>query len=151
MKLPRNAKIFRGQLDAAPFASVTFLLLIFLLLSSKLVTTPGVRIAIDLPQVPYHVPGTTNLSVVVAVDIAGQYYYKGVSIAEDKLFTELTALVKQSKGEPLALEIRADQSGKLEKAFRLCSLAGEAGFKEALVVFKPPLVPVPAAEARPAR
>jgi biopolymer transport protein ExbD len=148
MKLPRNAKIFRGQLDAAPFAAVTFLLLIFLLLSSKLVTTPGVRIAIDLPQVPYHVPGTTNLSVVVAVDIAGQYYYKGVSIAEDKLFTELKALAEQSKD--LALEIRADQSANLGKAFRLWSMAGEIGFKEALIVAKPPLVPVPA-DARAAK
>ena len=31
MKFPRNARIFRGQLDAAPFAAVFFLLVIFLM------------------------------------------------------------------------------------------------------------------------
>ena len=47
MKFPRNARIFRGQLDAAPFASVFFLLVIFVMLGSVL-QTPGVRV--DLPQ-----------------------------------------------------------------------------------------------------
>ena len=42
MRFPRNAKIFRGQLDAAPLAGVFFLLLIFFLLSSRLAFTPGV-------------------------------------------------------------------------------------------------------------
>jgi hypothetical protein len=41
MKFPRNARIFRGQLDAAPFAIVFSCLLLFLLLSS-LLYTPGV-------------------------------------------------------------------------------------------------------------
>jgi len=34
MKFPRNARIFRGQLDAAPFAIVFFLLVLFLMLAS---------------------------------------------------------------------------------------------------------------------
>ncbi len=45
MRFPRNVKIFRGQLDAAPLAGVFFLLLIFLVLAS-LVYTPGVPIRI---------------------------------------------------------------------------------------------------------
>lgn len=139
MKLPRNAKIFRGQLDAAPFAGVTFLLLILLLLSSKLVFTPGVRI--DLPEVAYHVPGTTNLSVVVAVDIGGQFYYKGQGIAEDKLFSQLKSVVEQSK-DPLTLEILADKSGKLDSTIRLLSLAEEAGFAKVLVGARPLTAPI---------
>jgi biopolymer transport protein ExbD len=43
MKFPRNVRIFRGQLDAAPFACVFFLLLIFIIMGT-LVYTPGVRI-----------------------------------------------------------------------------------------------------------
>ena len=46
MKFPRNARIFRGQLDAAPFAALFFLLVIFLMVSS-LIYTPGVRL--ELP------------------------------------------------------------------------------------------------------
>ncbi len=43
MRFPRNAKIFRGQLDFAPLAGVLFLLLIFLLLGS-LISPPGIRL-----------------------------------------------------------------------------------------------------------
>ena len=43
MRFPRNAKIFRGHLDAAPLAGVFFLLLIFLLLAS-LIYTPGTQL-----------------------------------------------------------------------------------------------------------
>ena len=48
MKFPRNARIFRGQLDASPFVGVLFLVAIFLLLNSSLVFVPG--IAINLPE-----------------------------------------------------------------------------------------------------
>jgi len=55
MKFPRNARIFRGQLDASPFVGVLFLVAIFLLLNSSLVFVPGVAIklpeAADLPGV----------------------------------------------------------------------------------------------------
>ena len=47
MKFPRNARIFRGQLDAAPYAIVFSCLLLFLLLSS-LVYTPGVSIRLPV-------------------------------------------------------------------------------------------------------
>jgi biopolymer transport protein ExbD len=40
MRFHRNAKVFRGQLDAAPFATVFFLLLVFVVLGA-LVHTPG--------------------------------------------------------------------------------------------------------------
>ncbi|MFN7140649.1 MAG: ExbD/TolR family protein [Limisphaerales bacterium] len=46
MRFPRNAKIFRGQLDVVPLVGVLFLLLIFILLSS-LVYTPGIPFRID--------------------------------------------------------------------------------------------------------
>ena len=55
MKFPRNAKIFRGQFDVAPYAGVCFLILIFLALNTSLVFTPGVPIELpegrDLPGV----------------------------------------------------------------------------------------------------
>lgn len=41
MRYPRNAKIFRGQVDLAPLANVLFLLVLFLLLAS-LIYTPGI-------------------------------------------------------------------------------------------------------------
>ena len=47
MKFPRNAYIFRGHLDAAPFASV-FLLLVIFLMAGSLVYTPGVRLQLPV-------------------------------------------------------------------------------------------------------
>lgn len=44
MRFSRNMKIFRGQVDAAPFAGVFFLLLLFLLLFNNQVFIPGVRV-----------------------------------------------------------------------------------------------------------
>ena len=44
MRLPRNVRIFRGQLDAAPFLGVFFILLMFILLHTSLVSHPGVEI-----------------------------------------------------------------------------------------------------------
>ncbi|MBI4657480.1 MAG: biopolymer transporter ExbD [Verrucomicrobia bacterium] len=132
MKLPRNSKIFRGQLDAAPFASVFFLLAIFLTLSSELVFTPGVRI--NLPEVPQPLPGTVNPRVVVAVDVAGQFYYESLLVKdEEDLRRRLKAVVRASP-EPLTLEILADRSAQLEPIYRLMALAGEIRFKEILCV-----------------
>ena len=81
MKFPRNARIFRGQLDAAPFAAVFFLLVIFLMLGS-LMYTPGVRV--ELP-VADDLPGTDKPTVSVALDSAGRYYYDNQLVQEKQL------------------------------------------------------------------
>src|SRR5512133_145497 len=109
MKLPRNVKIFRGQLDAAPFASVAFLLLIFLVLQSKLVFTPGLLLRIDVPEVPVDLAGTLSSTVVVAVDRTGQIYCESQATTLTNLRTHLKTLVQQSK-EPLTLEVQADKA-----------------------------------------
>ena len=71
MKFPRNARIFRGRLDVAPFAAVFFLLATFLLLGS-LVYTPGVRLELpeadDLPGTDKPVPkGRAKIAISRAV------------------------------------------------------------------------------------
>lgn len=54
MRFPRQAKIFRGQLDAAPVAGVVFLLLIFMQLNS-LLYTPGVLVHLHNPAATIHI------------------------------------------------------------------------------------------------
>lgn len=131
MKLPRNAKIFRGQLDAAPFASVLFIMVIFMTLNSKFVFTPGVTI--ELPRAGTALPGTTDATIAVAVDLANQLYFESQAITEEQLIIELKKAVRQAE-EPLTLEIQADRSGEMETAYWLFSMAGEIGFKAALWV-----------------
>lgn len=141
MRLPRNAKIFRGQLDVAPFASVTFLLLLFLVLQSKLVFTPGIRI--DLPDATRDLPGMAGQTVVLAVDRSGLIYYENQAVANlGVLRTRLKSLVEQAK-EPVTLELRADKSASSETITQLLSLAGEVGMRGALWVARPPAAPAP--------
>ena len=127
MKFPRNARIFRGQLDAAPFAAVFFLLVMFLLLGS-LVYTPGVHIQLPLAD---DLPGTDKPTIAVAVDAAGQLYFENQAIKEVELRGRLRKAAKDSR-EPLALVVRADKAVSWERIARLLALAQQAGISEAI-------------------
>jgi biopolymer transport protein ExbD len=140
MKYPRNARIFRGQLDAAPFVGVFFLLAIFLILQSSLVFIPGVKV--ELPEAAA-MGGTTNPTVVVAVDRNGLVYYGNQVIDDVKLKGELTDLVKKyhALNASLTLVIQADKFVAYDAMVRLGQLAREAGIKEILQATRPPLAP----------
>ncbi|HLH53261.1 MAG TPA: biopolymer transporter ExbD [Verrucomicrobiae bacterium] len=128
MKFPRNARIFRGQLDAAPFAAVFFLLVIFLMLGS-LMYTPGVRV--ELP-VTDDLPGTDKPTVSVALDSAGRYYYDNQLVQERQL-SNLLHQAAASSSQPLTLVILADKAVSNEMLVRLLMLARSAGINDALL------------------
>jgi len=140
MRFPHNTKIFRGQLDIAPFASVFFLLLMFLLFNSALVFTPGVRI--HLPEAVV-LPGTANPTLAVAVDESGQFYFENQIIDEDHLREKLQAAVANSP-EPLTLVMLADRNAKSGVVIKLELLAGSVGIKEVLHATRPLLTPMAA-------
>ncbi len=139
MRYPRNVRIFRGQLDPAPFAAVFFLLVIFLLLNSQLVFTPGLRV--ELPE-GVNLPGSMNRTVVVAVDEGGQLYFKRQIIASRELATELATIAAESK-EPVTLIIQADKNARYDSLVQLGLLARSSGIKETLLATRPPPVPKP--------
>lgn len=135
MRFPRNAKIFRGQLDAAPFAGVLFVLVIMLLLTWRLAFTAGVQI--DLPAVGRELPGVANPIVVIVVDVDGQLHYKNHIVNdEEKLMKDLKATVEQST-EPLTLAIYADGNVKLNGPLRVAEAARKLGFKNVLFSTRP--------------
>ncbi len=139
MKFPRNARIFRGELDAAPLATVFFLLVLFLLLGT-LVYTPGV--ALRLP-VADNLPGTDKRTVAVAIDANGRLYFQDRLIEENQLRSNLAQAAKES-AEPLALVVQADKAVSYERLVRLTLLARDAGITEAwLATLSPPLAPTP--------
>jgi biopolymer transport protein ExbD len=127
MKFPRNARIFRGQLDAAPFAAVFFLLVIFLMLGS-LMYTPGVRIELPLSD---DLPGTDKSPVSVAIDSGGRYYYDNQLVQEKRLSALLRQAVLAS-GEPPTLIVHADRAVSSEMLVRLWLLARSAGITNCL-------------------
>ena len=132
MRFQRNARIFRGKVDAAPLAGVFFLLLIFLLLAS-LVYTPGVPI--QLPSAR-NVVGTDNPTAVVAVNVAGQFFFENQMISEQQLKLRLTATASASR-LPLTLVVQADKGVEYDVVVRLTELAEQAGIKEALLQQRP--------------
>jgi biopolymer transport protein ExbD len=145
MRFPRNAKIFRGQLDAAPFAAVLFLLVIFLLLNSSLVTIPGIRI--ELPRAA-DLGGTANPTVVVAVDAHGQLYYDNQPVSEGSLRKRLRTATRSSP-QPLTLIVEADRSVSVEQAVvQLGELAREAGIQHLVLATRPKLFSRPPPASR---
>jgi biopolymer transport protein ExbD len=121
-------------LDAAPFAAVFFLLVIFMMLGS-LVYTPGARLELQLPQAN-GLPGTDKRPVWVAIDADGRLYYENQGIEENDLRRRLQAVVKKSV-EPMTLVVYADKAVSYEKCLGLAVLAREAGISEALLATLP--------------
>lgn len=133
MRFPRNRQIFRGQLDVAAFASVLFLMLMFILLRSQLVFTPGIPIRLVESK---DAPGIVGRTVVVAVDSSGQYYFDNQLIHERPLKQRLIERVQASR-EPLTLVIQADESVNARAFTRLGNIAFEAGIRAASLASRP--------------
>jgi biopolymer transport protein ExbD len=130
MKFPRNARILRSQLDAAPFASVFFLLLLFLMLGA-LVPTPGLPLHLpDQGRSPTNgLPGLDKPSIAVAVDAFGNFYFGNTNVNAVDLRTRLHQAVEKSP-EPLTLIIQADKSALHGQVVALELLARDAGIRE---------------------
>src|SRR2546428_14063266 len=126
MKFPRNARIFRSQLEVAPFAAVFFLLVIFLMLAS-LLYTPGVRLQLPVAD---NLPGTDKPTVAVALDKNGRLYFDYQVIEEEDLKGRLRQAVKRST-EPLTLIVQMGKDATYEMWLRLTLLARDQGITEA--------------------
>ena len=134
MRFPRHKQIFRGQLDVAAFAGVLFIMLIFVLLNSQLVFTPGVPIR--LPEAD-DMPGVVGETRVVAVDAGGQFYFDNQITPERILQQRLKEEVLASR-EPITLIIQADESVSAKKIKELLVLARRAGVRDAAWATRPP-------------
>ena len=144
MKFPRNARIFRGQLDAAPLALVFFLLVIFLMLGS-LVYTPGVRLQLPVTE---GLPGMDRPSVSVAIDASGRVYYQNQVVERDFLRERLKEAAAKSS-EPLTLLIQADKDVSYEMLVNLAVLARDAGVVDAWLATLPRAVAAPGQKLPP--
>ena len=134
MKFARHARLLRSQMDAAPFAAVFFLMVIFMMLAS-LTYTPGARLELQLPR-GNSLAGTDRPTVSVAIDADGRLYYENQWIEEKALRGRLQEVARKSS-EPLTLVVQADKRVTHERVMRLTQLASDAGIKEALLATLP--------------
>jgi biopolymer transport protein ExbD len=128
MKFPRNARILRSQLDAAPFASVFFVLLMFVMLCG-LVATPGLPLRLPEAGGP-PLAGVDKPTIAVAVDAFGNYYFDGLIRDPIDLRARLHEAVEKSS-EPLTLIVQADKAVPFGQVIALELLARDAGVREA--------------------
>ena len=138
MRLPRNARILRGHLDATPYAMVFFLLVIFLMLAS-LLYTPGVRLTLPAAG---DLPGTDRPTITVAIDVNGRLYFQNQLVDARDLSERLRVAVHNSK-EPLTLVVQADKSAPYNDIIQLTLMARDAGIHDALLATLPRLVTPP--------
>ena len=132
MRLPRNARVFSGSFDAAPYASVFMLFAMFLAMGT-LVYTPGVNL--NLP-VADDLPGTDNPSVAVAIDSGGRLFFQNQLVEHDDLRKRLGDIARANP-EPLTLIVQADKAVAYEKLIALSLLARDAGMRDALLATLP--------------
>jgi biopolymer transport protein ExbD len=138
MKFRRNARMLGGILDAAPLASVFFLIVIFVMIR-PLAYTPGIRVQLPAAN---DLAGTDKPTVTVAVDAANQLYYANQLISEPELKSRLAAAAANSR-EPLTLVVQADKSVTYDFLVQLTLLARDAGIRDALLATLPRLIAVP--------
>jgi biopolymer transport protein ExbD len=137
MKFPRNARIAKGSLEAAPWAAVMFLLVTFLLLGN-LLYTPGVHIELPVASLPADdaLPGTDKPTLSVAMDASGRLFYENQLMEETQLLARLTETVKAAPEKP-TLIVRADRAVSYENLVRLTLLARQAGIENAVLATLP--------------
>lgn len=139
MKFPRNARILRSQLDAAPLAAVFFLLVIFVMLGS-LVYKPGIHVRLPVAG---NLPGTDQPTVNVLVDASNRLFYANLLVSESEFKARLAQAVTNSP-EPLTLVVQADKAVTYDYLVRLTMLAHDAGIRDALLATASRLVEAPA-------
>jgi biopolymer transport protein ExbD len=145
MKFPRTAKIMGSQSDAAPYAAVFFLLVIFLLIAA-LLPTPGVGLSLkplDLP-VADNLSGANQPTVAVAIDCSNRLYFANQIINEAQLKTSLSNKVSRSSA-PLTLVIQADKTVSYDELLHVTLLARDAGITNALLATLPRVASAPVA------
>lgn len=138
MKFPRRTRLLRNPFEATAYASVFFLLVLFLSLGSRLYT-PGVRI--NLPEAA-NVPDTDQPTITVAMDANGQYYFQNQIIEASELKQRLVRATEQAP-EPLTLVIMMDKAARFDDILALQLLARDAGLPEVLIATASPAASQP--------
>ena len=145
MKFPRNARIFRGQLDATPFVSVFFLLVIFVMLRSRHYI-PGVRV--ELPSSGnLLVPSTDRPTVSVAVT-TNRIYFHNEAVLEADLAKGLREEAQKSSPPPI-LVLEADKNVSEEEVVHLAVIARNAGIPDLLLATRPAALESPDTASHP--
>ncbi len=136
MKLPRNAKIFRGQLEVAPFMGVFLLMLIFVMLQQNITFMPGIPVALPAAV---DLAGVQGPAVTIVMDEQGQLYFDN-QLLDSRQPAELREVLSQAvaaAGHPITLIVQADRNVRLGAWTELNLAARDSGIRDVLLAVRP--------------
>ena len=135
MKFPRNARVTKGSLEAAPWAAVMFLLVIFIMLGG-LLYTPGVHVQLPVTD---ELPGVDKPTVTIAVDATNRYFFENQYVPVESLsnLTNRLREIIQAAPEKPVLVVQADKNVSYENIIRLTQLGRAAGFETIVLATLP--------------
>jgi len=124
MTIRTPAKL-RGKPNIAPLIDVVFLLLIFFLLTSAMMSTD--RYQIDLPEAA---SGEEPLDdpIVVLINRSGRYAVNNESVPLDRLAVEIERAM--GVGRPAGVTVKADSSATAADVVAAMKAIQEAGLEE---------------------
>lgn len=137
MKLPRNAKVFRGQLDVAPFMGVFLLMLLFIVLRQQITFVPGLSVA--LPEA-VDLSGIQGPAVTVIMDREGQVFFDNQMLnpAQPAALTDFLRKTIERTGTPVTMILQADRNVPFGDLTRLSLMAREAGIHDVILATRSP-------------
>jgi len=125
MKFPRSTRLFRGQLDLAPFLCVLFLLAAALMLRDFLVLPRGARL--ELPAAASPVAAVAGERFwVIALDASRRLYFENQITDRDQLLRDLGRRAGRD-GAGATVLIQADRSVPYGDLAALAALVRQAG------------------------
>jgi biopolymer transport protein ExbD len=140
-----KARICKGLITSAPYVDVAFILVIFVLLSTRAIMGPG--ILITLPTTTEAVGLARGVTVVIrAYDASGTAggeemvffdhdpFLVGDESQTQNLQLRLSAVAKEHQDMPLLIE--SDVNVRHGTTMLLCDMAREAGFKEVIFAMR---------------
>jgi biopolymer transport protein ExbD len=129
MRFKRRLSIFTGQLELTPLVDVVLLLLIFFVLTSSLIFSPGIKI--ELPESA----ASTDVQVsdlVLTITEKNEVYFRDklISPLEDyeQLHTELRKVRLAQGDKTPRLIINADEKVPWGRVVHVMDIAWEEGF-----------------------
>lgn len=132
MKFHTHLELAKGPLEAAPLASVLFLLLIFVVLSSSFVLQPGVKV--DLPVSAVRSPGAFR-GMVVTVTRENLLFFNEERINLAGLPKALQDAVQRQRVQELI--IKADRQVPHGTVVEIMNMAFAAGIPSIHIATRP--------------
>jgi len=129
MKFKRRVAIFSGQLELTPLVDVVLLLLIFFVLSSSLIFSPGIKV--ELPESAASTAVQTT-DLVIIITEKNEVYFRDRLISPlegyEQLHTELRKVKLAHGDETPRLIINADEKIPWGRVIHIMGIAWEEGF-----------------------